>query len=117
MASAAALVHAQALARNSTTTVDMEGTSIAIDTNRYPTTASILTAAGIDAINDYTTITAGSSAVAATTTAPAVPANSVALVPKSIAGTATAVGCFALYTANTSGAPTVSATGTATTCQ
>jgi MSHA pilin protein MshA len=117
LASAAALVHAQALARSSTGTVDMEGTSIAINADRYPTTASILTAAGIDSVSDYTAITAGGTPIAATTTAPAVPANSVVLVPKSIAGTATAVNCFATYTVTTGSAPTVSSTGTVAACQ
>jgi len=115
MASAASLVRAQSLVKNSTGSVTMEGTTIALTSGGYPTTASILTAANL-ADADYKSY---STAAAAGATTPVVPANSVVLVPVSIAGTATAVKCFVTYTvdAATTNAPAISITGNATDCQ
>jgi MSHA pilin protein MshA len=92
--------------RNATTAV--EGSTVTyVVGNGYPVAnADFLVAAGLNA-NDYVTIAAPGGG----TTAPTVPTG--------IAGSTTASTCFALYTppaANTTNAPTVTATTVSTNC-
>jgi MSHA pilin protein MshA len=100
--------------RNATTAV--EGSTVTyVVGNGYPVAnADFLVAAGLNA-NDYVTIAAPGGG----TTAPTVPTGSIAVVPAGIAGSTTASTCFALYTppaANTTNAPTVTATTVSTNC-
>lgn len=85
--------------------------------NGYPAAdAAFITAAGLNA-TDYTVITGGGAGVAATATAPAAPANGLSIVPRGIAGTASAVTCFVSYTqAPANGQPTFSVVPTAANC-
>jgi MSHA pilin protein MshA len=108
--SVAAMTHGRFLANTAATpvsTINMEGTAVALNTTSgYPVAnAALGTAAGLTAA-DYTVLTATADATA---TSPEVPANSIVIIPNSIAGTATAVTCNVLYTtpltANT--APTI----------
>jgi MSHA pilin protein MshA len=127
--SATAIVHGKILVNPSAVTtgntIPMENTDVAVS-NGYPaaSAAGIMAAAGLSA-NDYTIYTTG--AGGAGTKRPQVAANSVAFVPKSIADTTTAEGCFVTYTqfvpattgstATAAIAPTASVTGTAATCE
>jgi len=79
-----------------------EGVTVNMDANGYALAdANLVTAAGLNA-TDYVRIIAGAQAVAAVpNVSPAVPANSVAIVPAGIANTATAVNCFITYTQST----------------
>lgn len=96
-----------------------EGVTVAMDANGYPQAVqSLVDAAGLNA-NDYTVILGGSAGAAATATTPVVPANGLAVVPRGIAGTATAVNCFVSYTQSTGAntPPTVSQPPTAANCR
>lgn len=101
-------------------TVTYEGTTITMNTTSgYPAVATaangtaLAAAAGLT--NDYTIIAPGT---AATATAPAAGANQIAIVPNSVAGTATAVTCFFTYNGATAAntVPTYSAMPTAADC-
>lgn len=99
--------------------VTFENIVVQMDANGYPLAGQTLfDAAGLNA-NDYTLLLGGAAATAATATTPAIPANGFAVVPRGIAGTATAVNCFVSYTqsiaANTP--PTVSLAPTAANCR
>ncbi|MES2739875.1 MAG: type II secretion system protein [Pseudomonadota bacterium] len=99
-AATSAMVHGKFLANTTGTTlpsVDAEGTTVLL-TNGYPTAnAAFATAAGLNS-NDYTvTYNATATAVAATATAAAIPARGLAVVPVSVAGTASAQNCSATY--------------------
>ena len=80
--------------KNASTSV--EGTTVTyVATYGYPTAdANFLLAAGLND-TDYTTVLA---AGGNGTTAPSLVAGQIAVVPKSIAGTAAAVNCYAIYT-------------------
>ncbi len=100
LAASSAMVHGKFLTNTTgtaLTTVDVEGTAVAI-TNGYPTANALYaTAAGINASDYLVTVNATATPVAATATAPAVPANGMTVVPVSIANTATSVLCFISY--------------------
>lgn len=75
-----------------------EGIVVLMDANGYPLAGQTLfDAAGLTA-NDYTLIPGAAQLTAATATTPIIPANGFAIVPRGIAGTATAVNCFITYT-------------------
>ncbi|OFA09172.1 type II secretion system protein [Duganella phyllosphaerae] len=97
LASTAATAHGAWLVNRADPT--FEGTTVNMDANGYAlANANLVTAAGLDA-NDYTAIIAGGTAIAAVpNVSPAVPANSVAIVPRGIANSATAVTCVVIYT-------------------
>ncbi|NRR31867.1 type II secretion system protein [Oxalobacteraceae bacterium] len=87
----------------------------------YPAVSSndFATAAGLT-VNDYTVTANNTNAiVAATATAPAIPAFGYTVVPASVAGTATAVNCFISYSQPTAPntTPTISAPPTDAACQ
>jgi MSHA pilin protein MshA len=118
--SVAAMTHGRFLANSSGTplpSVTLEGTAVTMSsTTGYPTaTAALATAAGI-ASTDYVVL---STQANATATTPLVPANSIVVVPNSVAGTATALTCFLTYTAGTtaaSPAPTITSTASGDNC-
>jgi MSHA pilin protein MshA len=118
MAATVAMVHGKYLINpGSTPTVTAENVTVNV-TNGYPTADDkFVTAVGLSSA-DYTTIVAGTSATAATSTSPLVPANSVGVIPKSVAGTTAAVNCFVTYTQalNTTTPPSISAAPTADQC-
>lgn len=101
LASTAAMAHGKYLSNTSSTplsTLSVEGTSISFATatagTGYPKAeAPLAEAAGLGA--DYTVYT---SATGTGSNAPAVAANQIAIVPNSVAGTATAQKCYVLYT-------------------
>lgn len=97
MASTAATAHGQWLINPGNATVTYEGQVITFATtvaSGYPRAdAGFVAASGITAA-DYTIIPAGT---AATTTAPAAAANSVSIVPNTVAGTTRALTCFINY--------------------
>jgi MSHA pilin protein MshA len=100
--------------------MNVEGTTVSFATavtgTGYPKAdAGLAAAAGLNA-TDYLVLT---TKAAATATAPAVPDNSIVAVPNSIAGTATAVNCYVIYTepTATNSPPTISNHGTADTCE
>lgn len=113
LSSAASLAHAQALVKNQigAASITMEGVAINMSTGGYPKIDSIAAAAGVDSTNDYTVL---SSPAAASATSPLVNNNQIVFVPKSIAGTATSVNCFAGYTLDpaTSNAPALTVSTT-----
>lgn len=96
-----------------------EGTVVQMDANGYALAGqSLFDASGLVA-NDYTLIPGAAAATNATATTPAIPANGFAIVPRGIAGTATAVNCFVTYAQSTGVniAPTVSGAPTAANCR
>jgi MSHA pilin protein MshA len=127
LSSVAAMAHGRYLANSTTgtvlTTMNLEGTAIsfatAVSGTGYPqATSALATAAGLTGA-DYTVLTAAGSDVAATATTPLVPAHSVVAVPNSVAGTATAVNCYVVYTEPnaTNTPPTIRNNGTAANCE
>jgi MSHA pilin protein MshA len=115
----AAMTHGRFLANTSGTplpTVTLEGTAVTMSsTTGYPTaTAALATAAGITN-TDYLVLTARTDG----NTQPVVPANSIVIIPNSVAGTATGLTCFLTYTAGTttgSPAPTITSTTSGDSC-
>ncbi|CAH0290232.1 Fimbrial protein [Massilia sp. Bi118] len=109
--SVAAMTHGRYLANSTGTplsSISLEGNPVAMSTTTgYPTAdGALATAAGIN-IADYTILSA---AAAATATTPRVPANSIVIIPKSVAGTSTARTCYVTYTEGrnaTNPAPTI----------
>ena len=118
LASTAATAHGAWLVNRANP--DFEGTAVNMDANGYAIAdANLVAAAGLLPA-DYATIVAGANAVAAVTgVSPAVPANSVAVIPAGIRGTPTAETCFVTYTQSTgiNIAPTVSGALTAANCR
>lgn len=120
MSSTAAMAHGKYLL-NPQSQIIVEGATMNFPTatiTGYPLAdAGFVAAAGLNS-QDYTAI-AATAAVIATGTTPAVPANSVAIIPNGIANTATAVGCFITYTAPTvaNTAPVLSGLPTAANCE
>jgi len=114
MSSGAALAHSQALVKNATGSISMEGTTVTLSTGGYPTKDSILAAAGIST-SDYATYTASGTG----NQPPITGTNTIALVPIGIKDTATAKTCYVSYTIDPAGtaAPTVTQVGTADNCQ
>jgi MSHA pilin protein MshA len=122
--SVAAMAHGRYLTGNTAgsppTDMNIEGTTVSFATaapgTGYPqANAALAAAAGLTAA-DYTVYPAGTTA---STTVPTVPANSIVIVPNSVANTPTAVNCYVVYTepnaVNTP--PTVRVNGTATNCE
>lgn len=113
----ASMIHGQALLNPAAATFTNEGVIVTV-ANGYPNgAATTANAAGLTNA-DYT-INASVAAVAATATAPAIPANGFVVIPNSVAGSTRAVNCFISYTA--SGAanvpPAISALPTAANCE
>jgi MSHA pilin protein MshA len=113
----AAMTHGRFLASTTgapLSSVNMEGNlAVAMSTTTgYPTAVTgLATAAGIND-TDYVVLATQANATATT---PLVPANSIVIVPKSIAGTPAAVTCALTYTASTSAtspAPTIAVNAT-----
>jgi MSHA pilin protein MshA len=106
------MVHGQSLLNPALPSVTNEGFSVGI-TNGYPNgNTATATAAGLtDA--DYT-VSESAAGATATGTVPAIPVNGFVVVPRSIAGTATALTCFISYAASTAPnvAPVMSVTVT-----
>lgn len=102
--SVAAMTRGRYLANTTGTplrTINLEGVNVTMNTTTgYPTqNANLATAAGItDA--DYLILTRGGGSA----TRPAVPANSIVIVPNSVAGTPAALTCNLVYTAGTTAA-------------
>ncbi|MGJ7918715.1 type II secretion system protein [Massilia sp. LXY-6] len=101
----AAMTHGRYLANTSGTplsTVNIEGGSVAMSTTTgYPTAvAGLADAAGITSA-DYTILSA---AGGASGNKPLVPANSIVIIPNTIAGTPAALTCNLTYTAGTAAA-------------
>jgi MSHA pilin protein MshA len=123
LASTAAMAHGRYLANTSgtaLTTMNAEGATISFATTvsgtGYPkANQGLADAAGLGSA-DFTVFT---TAATATATTPLVPANSIVAVPKSIAGTATAVNCYVLYTepSATATPPTITNNGTSANCE
>jgi MSHA pilin protein MshA len=118
ISSAAAMSHGKYLVNPSTFasgTITTDGTTVAVTTNGYPTAAAagIQAAAGLEAADYqiYTTAQNGNPNV------PTVPANGVAFVPASLAGTPAAKTCFVSYVmvAPTTAAPNPTPTVASTT--
>jgi MSHA pilin protein MshA len=117
--SLAAMTHGRFLANTTgapLTPVQVEGGNVVMNTaSGYPVaTANTATLAGLTAA-DYTVL---DTAAAASATTPVVPANSFVVIPNSIAGTATALTCYATYTAATTAGtiPAISVTASAAGC-
>jgi MSHA pilin protein MshA len=119
MTSAAAIAHGRALVSpsdvNSSGQMTLEGSTIDVTPIGYPkaSTSGIAKAANI-ADTDYAPYTT------AGTNVPTIPTNGIVFVPKSIAGTATALKCYISYAVDPNSktdAPDVKAVGTATDCQ
>jgi MSHA pilin protein MshA len=114
--SVAAMTHGRYLANTSGTplaAVDLEGISVAMDTTTgYPNATTLLAnAAGITAADYLVLDTVGG----ATATQPAVVANSIVIVPKSVVGTPAALKCNLVYLAGTTAAlpaPTIAVAAT-----
>jgi MSHA pilin protein MshA len=102
LASTSSMIHGQALLRPTETSFTNEGVVVTL-VSGYPSPASsggMAAAAGITT-NDYS-IRYGSAV--ATDTQPALPINSFAAIPLSVANSASALSCYTLYTgASTSG--------------
>jgi MSHA pilin protein MshA len=123
LSSMAAMAHGRYLANTTgtaLTSMNVEGTTVSFATTvsgtGYPKAdANLATAAGLGSA-DYLVLT---TAAAATATTPTVPANSVVAIPNSVAGTATAVNCYVLYTepSATNTPPTIRNNGTAANCE
>jgi MSHA pilin protein MshA len=101
--------------------VTLEGTSVPM-INGYPTASTSLTDAAGLSTSDYAIIVnSTASPVTATSSRPAIPANSVVIQPISVSTTASGVNCFATYTqsaaANTAPVIALSATATVANCQ
>jgi MSHA pilin protein MshA len=119
----AAMAHGRYLANTTGTplpSMNVEGTTVSFATTvastGYPKADSgLATAAGLNG-TDYQVLT---TAAAATTTTPLVPANSIVIVPNSVAGTATAVNCYVVYTEPTAinTPPTIRVNGTTANCE
>jgi MSHA pilin protein MshA len=107
LSATAAMAHSKFLVTTGTapTTLTLEDVTINLTTNGYPAADDKTPpAAGLGAA-DYTVYTAHSVA-----TDPPVPSGSISLVPKGIAGTATATTCYLNYAASNTAPPTVSVT-------
>lgn len=93
--------------------VTVEGTEMILLSNGYPQAdQATATAAGLPDNVDYQVYTATA------TGGPTVPANSIAIVPKSLVGTTNATKCFITYTVTSSTTPSVAfgANATADNC-
>lgn len=110
-----AMTHGSFLA-NGNANAQLEGMQLALVNGYPPATANLMLAAGLNAA-DYAQIAGGTGNG---TTIPAVPAGSIGIVPISVAGTATALTCFVMYTPAAAGPPIVppvfSAAPTAANC-
>jgi MSHA pilin protein MshA len=112
--STVAMVHGQYLIAPTKDKFTNEGVDIAV-VKGYPGAANIAAGAGItDA--DYTILTVKAGP---TETSPDVPDKSAVIIPKSIAGTASSVKCYLLYTetADANTPPVVKLTATADDCK
>jgi MSHA pilin protein MshA len=114
LSATAAMAHGKYLINPGITTLTMEGQTITYKgTSGYPQAdAGLAAAAGL---GDYTVVTKAD--VSATT--PNVGDGQIAIVPASVAGTATATTCYVMYTetATANTAPTISAPPTADKCE
>jgi MSHA pilin protein MshA len=98
LASTAATAHGQWLLDPSKTSVTYEGETITFATtvaSGYPRADSGFAGAAGITLTDYTIIDAGTAAVP--NVSPAAAANSISIVPKSVAGTPKALTCFINY--------------------
>ncbi|SEN91504.1 MSHA pilin protein MshA [Duganella sp. CF517] len=117
MSSAASLAHGQVLINPAivvSNAMPMEGVSVAM-ANGYPSATGIAAAAGLSN-SDYAILPAGT---ALSANNPAVGTGSVAIQPKSIAGTATGLKCYVMYTESTGAnvAPIITNTPPVSDCQ
>lgn len=115
LATTSAMVHGQSLINPSVTAFVYEGTTINAVKGYPKGEAATATAAGLNAA-DYL-VTAGPLA-AATADKPVIPAGAILIQPQSIAGTATALKCYLMYTesAAVNTPPTIAVTGNSTDC-
>lgn len=121
LSSVSAMAHGKYLL-GSTTSISMEGITVTMTSTGYPKANDQLPLAAGLASTDYTTLVGpATGTTAATATSPAVNAGSIVVIPKSVAGTATAVNCYMSYTepTGTGTVPTVvlASTATADNCQ
>lgn len=109
LTSSVALLHGQWLARGGTgTTVSADGIDITVDTGGYPAVADysdFLTFAGITG-GDWTI--QGPSVAEDATKNPATTNSQIAVIPKSVSGSAKAVKCNTIITFTVGSSPTVS---------
>ncbi|QBE66667.1 type II secretion system protein [Pseudoduganella lutea] len=102
IAAASSLGRGQFLVKGGTTYA-AENTTVGIE-NGYPAASTaFITAAGLN--EDFVVVNPGNST--AGTTGPVTSSTEIAVVPKSVQGTATAATCFIKYTAATTSAPPV----------
>ena len=110
-----AMAHGKFLANTSSTAltkVTAEDVTMNLTTNGYPAAdAFTAAAAGLPDDVDYKVYTAHNAA-----NDPPVAADSISIVPKSIAGTASAPNCYISYTATTTAPPVIAVHGDATAC-
>lgn len=100
MNSTLAMVHGRWLAKGSSTsidTIDAEGVSVPVDDAGYPEAKTeLLSAAGIDG-QDFKSFVGPSAANA--TNQPTLVSGEIAIIPKSVEGSAKATSCYVKYTA------------------
>jgi MSHA pilin protein MshA len=118
MQSTVAMIHGQSLINPTAAQFTGEGNNIITVVNGYPAaTAAFATGAGLGAA-DYqvTTSVLGQGAGA---NLPAIPANSLVVVPQSVQNTPTGLNCYLLYTASAAAnvPPTITLFGTADNCR
>jgi MSHA pilin protein MshA len=108
----AAMAHGKWLANPSGvgTSLTVEDVTLTLLSNGYPSAINTTALAAGLAATDYHVYTA------TVTGGPTVPANSIAVVPISLFGTANAANCFVTYTATTTAPPTATVTGSADNC-
>jgi MSHA pilin protein MshA len=111
------MVHGQALLDPSKNQFINEGITVAVS-NTYPAgTTATANAAGISAADYVIADSVAGAALDSTNHVPAIPANGFVVIPKSVAGSATAEKCFISYTAaGVNGQPAISNTPAITDC-
>jgi hypothetical protein len=107
------MAHGKWLANTSSTPLtsfNAEGTTVSLTSNGYPTAAQTTAdAAGLTS-SDYQVYLPGSTG----NNQPSPDANSIAIVPKSLVGTANGAKCYLLYTITSTTVPSITLPATAT---
>jgi MSHA pilin protein MshA len=114
LSTTSAMVHGQYLINTTAQNFAYEGTQVNVTNGYAAADNGTTTAAGLNA-SDYT-ITVG--VAAATANAPAVPAGSVLIQPKSVASTTSGLNCYLMYTqaANTTTPPAMNLNAATNNC-
>ena len=118
LSSVSAMAHGKYLL-GSTTSINMEGTTVTMTSTGYPKANDQLAPAAGLASADYTTLVGPAAAVAGKS--PVVAANQIVIIPASVKDTSTAEKCYVTYTEPTAAgavpAIALAATATADNCQ